>query len=254
MSHAYIGTSGWNYRAWRHKFYPSDLAARQWLPYYAGRFDSVEINYTFYRLPTEESCETWRKQTPEHFRFAVKASRYITHIRRLRDVSEPWKTFVDRVGILGEKLGPILLQFPSSFTATSLNLKLVDEFLALARKTNPRQRLAFEFRDRSCYDRPMCAILRNCDAALVVSHSTRYPGAHVDITASFEYFRFHGPREMCASSYSDTDLAAWADRMKTRLLSNMDVYGYFNNDIGAYAPSNALTLRRQLATSPEISV
>ena len=131
MARAYIGTSGWNYREWRGSFFPEDLPSRQWLSYYATRFDSVEINYTFYRLPSKEACAAWYQQTPRKFQFVVKASRYITHIKRLRDARESWEEFLKRVAALKEKLGPILLQFPANFRASEANLESVDEFLEI---------------------------------------------------------------------------------------------------------------------------
>ena len=118
MARAYIGTSGWNYRHWRGNFFPEDLTTKQWLSFYASNFDTVEVNYTFYRLPSKESCEAWYQQTPENFRFTVKASRYLTHIKRLRNAQQSWNDFLERVLVLKEKLGPILLQFPSNFRAS----------------------------------------------------------------------------------------------------------------------------------------
>src|SRR6266850_8498132 len=132
MAHAYIGTSGWNYRQWRGSFFPETLPAKRWLSYYASRFDSVEVNYSFYRLPSTSTCEAWYEQTPERFCFAMKASRYITHVKRLRDVREAWNTFLERALILKHKLGPILLQFPSNFRASESNLEAIDEFLKYA--------------------------------------------------------------------------------------------------------------------------
>ena len=246
MGHAYIGTSGWNYREWRPSFYPAGLPPRRWLAYYATQFDSVEINYSFYRLPSEDMCETWYRQTPDHFRFAVKASRYITHVKRLKDVEEPWGKFLGRIEKLKQKLGPVLLQFPSHFEANETNLSVLDEFLNMARRRNPGQRLAFEFREHSCHDEPMCSLLRQYDAALVTAHSTRYPVAGSAQSASFAYFRFHGPREMFASSYSSAELAAWAAQMCYLMERDTDVYGFFNNDSGGHAPPNALALKEHV--------
>ena len=243
--HAYIGTSGWNYREWRPSFYPAGLPARQWLTYYASIFDSVEINYSFYRLPAIETCEAWYSQTPEHFRFAVKASRYLTHIKRLKDVEQPWGKFLGRIEILGDKLGPVLLQFPQHFEAIEANLKSVDQFLQMARRRNPAQRLAFEFREESCHDQAMCSLLRQYGAALVTAHSTRYPVADPEMSGSFAYFRFHGPREMFASSYASAELAGWAAQIR-HLEERGDVYAFFNHDSGGHAPRNAIALRQHL--------
>ena len=248
MAHAYIGTSGWNYRQWRGSFFPDTLPAKRWLSYYASRFDSVEVNYSFYRLPSTSTCEAWYEQTPERFCFAMKASRYITHVKRLRDVREAWNTFLERALILKHKLGPILLQFPSNFRASESNLEAIDEFLKYAARTSSR-RLAMEFRDRSCFGEEMQAVLRKHRAALVISHSSRYPAPEVEATSDFVYFRFHGPREMFASSYSDAELQCWAKVMKIFLKRRRDVYAYFNNDSGGHAPRNAQVLLGHLESS-----
>lgn len=248
MAHAYIGTSGWNYRDWRGSFYPDRLPAKRWLSFYATRFDSVEINYTFYRLPSKEACAAWYQQTPDHFRFAVKASRYLTHIKRLRDARESWDGFLERVAALKHKLGPILLQFPANFRVSEANLQSVDEFLEYARR-NSAQRLALEFRDRSCFGSEMLRVLRRHRAALVISHSSRYPLPEVSPTSDFMYFRFHGPKEMFASGYTDAELRHWANTMRAFLNRRSDVYAYFNNDAGGHAPRDAQALSQLLQFS-----
>jgi uncharacterized protein YecE (DUF72 family) len=245
MSCAYIGTSGWNYRDWRGSFFPDDLSTKLWLSFYATRFDSVEINYTFYRLPSKETCEAWYRQTPAQFCFAVKASRYITHIKRLRNVQESWDDFLERVVRLKEKLGPILLQFPSNFRASEANLQSVDEFLRYANHGSAR-RLALEFRDDSCFGPEMLATLRKYRAALVISQSSRYPMPETTATSDFAYFRFHGPKEMFASAYSDAELLDWAKKMGALLETPRDVYAYFNNDAGGHAPRDSKALLQKL--------
>lgn len=251
MAHAYVGTSGWNYREWREVFFPEDLAARKWLAFYATRFDSVEINYTFYRLPSEEACRAWYRETPPSFRFAVKASRYITHIKRLRDSREAWDGFLKPVKVLKEKLGPILLQFPSNFRATQTNLHSVDEFLAYAARRSTR--LALEFRDQSCLGKEMTGILRKHRAALVLSHSSKYPMAGICPTSDFAYFRFHGPKQMFASGYSSAELRHWAKKIEAQLRAHRDVYVYFNNDAGGHAPRDAQTLLKNLPVRSRFS-
>jgi uncharacterized protein YecE (DUF72 family) len=245
MARAYIGTSGWNYGEWRGIFFPQRLPSKQWLSFYATRFDSVEVNYTFYRLPSKGACAAWYDQTPENFQFVLKASRYITHIKRLRDARESWQGFLERVAVLKEKLGPILLQFPANFRASEANLDSLDEFLGYASRDGSR-RLALEFRDRSCFESKMLRLLRRHRAALVISHSSRYPLPEVSPTSDFMYFRFHGPQEMFASSYSAAALRNWAITMKRFLARRRDVYAYFNNDAGGYAPRDAQALLQQL--------
>ena len=245
MARAYIGTSGWNYRDWRGSFYPEKLPTKRWLSFYATRFDSVEINYTFYRLPSKEACAAWYEQTPDTFRFVVKASRYITHIKRLRNAQKSWDDFLERVDALKHKLGPILLQFPANFHASETNLESVDEFLAHASRDRSR-RLALEFRDRSCFESKMLRILHRHRAALVISHSTRYPLPEINPTSDFMYFRFHGPKEMFASGYSSAELRHWANAINASLGKRRDVYAYFNNDAGGHAPRDAQALLQQL--------
>lgn len=252
MARAFVGTSGWNYKEWRGDFFPEDLPRKRWLDFYASRFDSVEINYTFYRLPSKETCEGWYSRTPARFRFAVKASRYITHIKRLREARKVWKEFLQRVVVLEEKLGVILLQFPSNFGASESNLQSVEEFLEYAGgATSPR--LAFEFRDQSCLGPEMYTILRKYGAAMVISQSSRYPVAEVAATSDFAYFRFHGPKKMFASSYSAADLRRWTQTIRRVLEKRRDVYIYFNNDMGGHAPRNAQSLLEQIETVPSRS-
>lgn len=241
-----IGTSGWNYREWRGSFYPADLPTKKWLAFYATQFNSVEINYSFYRLPSKQTCESWYRQTPDTFRFALKASRYLTHIKRLVDAHDAWDTFVARVSTLKHKLGPILLQFPSRFTATTDNLRLLATFLEYAAHKQPVPRLAIEFRHESCFGRAMLGVLRENRAALVISHSSRYPVPDLIATAPFGYFRLHGPRAMFASSYRRTELSRWASQITERMGKTRAIYAYFNNDSGGHAPRNAAMLRQQI--------
>jgi uncharacterized protein YecE (DUF72 family) len=250
MAHAYVGTSGWNYREWRGIFFPEDLSSKKWLSFYASRFDSVEVNYTFYRLPSKETCKGWYQQTPANFRFVVKASRYITHIKRLRDSRKAWREFLGRVAAMEEKLGAVLLQFPSNFRASETNLQSVDEFLEnAAHRGSPR--LAMEFRDRSCFGEEMLAILRQHRVALVVSHSSKYAVPEITETSDFAYFRFHGPEKMFASGYSGAELRSWANQIAALLDRGHDVYAYFNNDSGGHAPRDAHTLLQNLQSAKE---
>ena len=237
----FVGTSGWNYEGWREVFYPDDLAQRKWLSYYAERFNTAEVNYPFYHLPRTSTYENWRAATPPGFVFALKASRLITHIKRLRGVAAQWEEFVTRAQALGDKLGPVLLQFPPSFRQTAENLQLMEDLLGSC-VGRPAFRIAAEFRHESCFGDKMLALLRRHDAALVISHSARYPVPEVVATASFVYFRFHGPRELFASSYSPAELRRWGARMRTFLKDGRDVYAYFNNDFEGYAPRNAASL------------
>ncbi len=238
-----VGTSGWNYYDWRGEFYPPELKSREWLQFYAREFDTTEVNYSFYHLPRRSTYDNWAASTSADFIFALKASRPITHIKRLHNVAAEWRKFIDGAAALGAKRGPILLQFPPSFAAKRESLKRLDKFLERAART-PGLRLAFEFRHATWFEEVPVSILKRHGAALVVAQSSRYPVTEMVVTAPFAYFRFHGPRELFASSYSDTDLRGWARAMKSILKEGRDVYAYFNNTAFGYAIANARALRR----------
>lgn len=240
MAQFFAGTSGWNYSNWRGSFYPEELPAKKFLSFYAQRFRSAEVNYSFYHLPRVATYESWYATVPEEFVFALKLSRFITHIKRLNDVKQPWKDFLAPARSLKEKLGPILLQFPPSFKANDENLRRVSDFLSYASKDGVR--IAMEFRHDSCFGEPMLAILRAHDAALVIAHSSRFPVPEVMATGSFMYFRFHGPREWCASGYSRAELTRWARTIRSFINKGLDAYAYFNNDARGDAAPNASLL------------
>lgn len=232
-----IGTSGWNYGDWSGVFYREPLKSKEYLSYYARHFGTVEVNYSFYHLPRPETYLNWSGQTPEGFVFAVKASRAITHINRLKNVEDAWRKFLGNAEVLGRKLGPALLQFPPSFRG---DRALLAHFLDLTGQH--KVRLAFEFRHASWFTGAVAGLLREKGAAMVTAQSSRYPQAPLEATAPFIYLRFHGPEQLFASSYSDEQLRAWAARIRDWLAAPLDVYVYFNNDFHGYALSNARTL------------
>lgn len=244
-SRLYVGTSGWNYYDWREEFYPSELKARDYLGYYARHFRTVEVNYSFYHQPTPRTYRNWAAQVPEDFLFALKASRFVTHTRRLRDAGAAWRRFLDNALELGERLGPILLQLPPSFRPDP---NVLQDFLeAHARLESARGiRLAFEFRHAGWFDEAVHALLRGHGAALVRGHSQRYPLAPPVETADFVYLRFHGPGRLFASSYTDEALAAWAAEIRRSLERGKAAFAYFNNDVQGFALRNARTLLRML--------
>jgi len=238
----WAGTSGWTYPHWRGLFYPESLPSRDYLGYYSSRFETTEINYSFYHLPKAETFRKWSAATPAGFRFAVKVNRAITHNQRLRQADEIWRKFIQSALELGPKLGPLLLQFPPSFRSDA---GLLGEFLNRSREAAPGKEimLAFEFRHASWFSEPVAEMLRSAGAAMVIADSSRYPMAPPAPTASFVYLRFHGPEALFASSYSDQQLRVWAERIRGWLDGGLDVYAYFNNDAGGCAIRN---LRRLL--------
>lgn len=242
----FIGTSGWNYRDWRGRFYPESVKPAEYIAYYSRHFPTTEVNYSFYRLPEVTTYEKWAAQVPASFVFALKASRIITHMRRLKEVEEAWTRFLDNAAALGSRLGPVLLQFPPSFKADVVRL---EEFLCL--KPGPMKAgkvlLAFEFRHSSWFAQEIFEVLAKHKACLVFADSERYARAPLELTAPFVYLRFHGPRELFGSEYSREQLTQWAGRIREWLAAGRSVYTYFNNDFRGYAISNA----RQLTTLTE---
>lgn len=246
MNKLYIGTSGWVYSHWEGIFYPESLSSKDKLKYFAQNFKTAEINYSFYHLPRPGTYQNWYNQTPADFVFAVKASRFITHIKRLEGVKEAWKVFLKNTLNLKEKLGPILFQFPPSFKVTNENLRRLEEFLKFICLTSKVKKLRFalEFRHKSWFNEKIYKILEKYNAGWVIADSARYPKAEV-ITADFVYLRMHGPGAMFASKYSDEELEMLAKKIK-KWSKKRDVYCYFNNDFHGYAIENAKELLNKL--------
>lgn len=238
----YVGTSGCSYGAWGEIFYPQKVrSSSERLAFYSQSFNTVEVNYSFYHLPKPDTCAKWGETVPASFVFALKASRFITHIRRLDGVEEAWEKFLTSVRTLGNRLGPILFQFPASFQADPARLA---RFLALVRRDRgtPRIHPVLEFRHPSWFTEATYGILRGARATLCIAHSSRYPCVE-EVTADLVYYRFHGPKELFASRYTNRQLQSWATRMRRDLDAGKTVCAYFNNDVRAYAVENARTLR-----------
>jgi uncharacterized protein YecE (DUF72 family) len=236
-----IGCSGWNYAHWRNGvFYPSRLPPRRWLEHYARHFDTVEVNSTFYRLPRETAVANWVAETPPDFLFAVKMSRYVTHIKRLRDLAPSIELFYSRIRPLAEsrKLGPMLWQLPPTFRRD-------DQRLAEALATLPSGRHCFEFRHESWFVEPVYELLRRHDVALVIGDTPDRPFQAHELTAGWTFVRFHYGHRGRNGNYSDRELEDWAQRIEA-WARRVDVYAYFNNDWNGFALRNGLWLRRRL--------
>jgi len=231
-----VGTSGWQYDSWKRRFYPADLPSAGWLRFFSERFPTVEINNSFYRLPTEQAFDRWREASAERFCFAVKASRFITHVKRLKDPDDPVALFWSRARRLATKLGPVLFQLPPSMRA---DLERLQTFV---RVLPAELRAAFEFRHPSWDTDEVDAILREARAARVVPDR---PGLKVrfTLTADWTYLRFHQGAPV-APGYPKRKLERWADRIAE--LPARDVYVYFNNDTGGAAIRDAVTLTQML--------
>jgi uncharacterized protein YecE (DUF72 family) len=236
-----IGTSGWNYAHWRGRFYPEKLPGSKWLAHYATHFDTVECNATFYRLPSEKTFRTWKASTPEGFLWALKASRLVTHYRRLRDVREPLEQFLCHARLLGDKLGPVLFQLPPSL---HYDEALFEDFASLLA---PFGQVAVEVRHRSWIDDRFFQQLQTHALAFCIADTAgRYP-FHEAVTADFVYIRLHGSRKLYASNYSESEIQCWAEKIVSW---NRPTYVYFDNDFEGYAVFNALRLKECLGIGP----
>jgi uncharacterized protein YecE (DUF72 family) len=240
-----VGCSGWNYDSWRHGvFYPERCPSSRWLAYYADRFDTVELNATFYRLPTVKAVQRWVEQTPDDFVFAVKMSRYVTHVKRLRDLPPSMELFYSRIAPLvgTPKLGPVLWQLPPTFRRD-------EDRLAQALEQLPQGRHAFEFRHPSWFVPEVTELLRAHGVALVIADRPEIRSFQThELTTDWAFVRFHWGSRGRRGNYSETELKEWADRIRGWPVSCS--YTYFNNDWEGFAPRNAQLLRRFLEQEP----
>jgi uncharacterized protein YecE (DUF72 family) len=236
-----IGCSGWNYKAWKDEFYEGK-PARLWLQHYAQYFDTVEVNNTFYRLPLKSSVANWVAESPPGFLFTIKASRYLTHIKRLTDLSGGIARYYERVDPLvrSRKLGPVLWQLPATF-------KRDDERLGAALAAFPPGRHCFEFRDASWFVEPVYDLLRAHGAALVIGDRPEVKDfqAHV-FTTDWTFVRFHYGSRGRRGNYSETELEEWGRRFE-KWSRDVEILAYFNNDWEVFAVRNALWLKKRLS-------
>ena len=235
-----IGTSGWQYRDWRGGLYPAGVPQRAWLEHYATQYVTVENNGTFYRLPAPQTFAGWRDRTPGDFVMAVKASRYLTHVRRLRDPAEPVARLLAAAGGLGPKLGPILLQLPPALTAEPALLDAcLREFRAVSRPGLGPLRIAVEPRHASWWTEEVRQLLTVHDAALSWADRLGRPVTPLWRTAGWGYLRFHEGTADPRPSYGRAALRSWVDRVRQAWPGDADVYVYFNNDAGGAAVVNS---------------
>jgi uncharacterized protein YecE (DUF72 family) len=234
-----VGCSGWQYRHWRGDFYPPELPVARWFDYYASRFDTVEINNTFYRLPEAKTFASWARRAPPGFLFAVKASRFLTHMKKLKDPAEPLQRFLTRAAHLRRTLGPVLYQLPPKWP---LNLERLETFV---KALPPRRRHAIEFRDPSWYTPEVFAQLERHRVALCL-HDMAGSATGKRPVGPFVYVRFHGPQKY-GGRYVDEMIADWADWLGERAREGRAIYAYFNNDAGGHAPRDAVRLRDAMA-------
>jgi len=241
VSEVRIGCSGWNYAHWRELFYPKGLPPKRWLAHYATLFDTVEINNTFYRLPQVSAVRGWVEGSPREFLFAVKMSRYITHIKRLTGLEQGIPLFYQRIAPLARspKMGPVLWQLPPTFRRDDQRLRATLAAL-------PSGRHCFEFREPSWYVDDVYELLREHRAALVIPDSPKYRFRTLELTADWTFVRFHHGSRGRRGNYSEGELEEWAERIAAWRDAGIDVYAYFNNDWEGFALENGVKLSELL--------
>lgn len=241
MPKAHVGTSGFSYRHWRGTFYPVNLAQKDWLDYYCKVFSTVELNVTFYRLPRLDTFKKWYSETPKYFKFALKGSRFITHIKRLKDPAEPLETLMRQIRPLRSKLAVVLWQLPPNFEMDTERLK---RFLKALKKY--KRRNVFEFRNKTWIDNEVIGLLREENACMCMADWPPFV-EDLPVTADFVYIRRHGKGGSYDTSYTTRELKRDAKRIKEYLRHKKDVFIYFNNDARGYAAQNALELKKILS-------
>jgi uncharacterized protein YecE (DUF72 family) len=236
MARVWIGTSGWTYDGWRGPFYPKDVPKKRWLGWDSGKFTTTEINGSFYRTPSLEAVLAWREQTPDAFLFAWKASKFITHWKRLSEKSvNSIELMESRLKVLGPKAGPVLFQLPARFKADR------ERLVSFLKLLSNRYQYAFEFRDKSWYDSAIFEVLRKHDVALCISDHADAP-APWEVTAKHVYIRGHGPTGQYKDRYPLRILRQWAEAIAQWKRRRVAVYCYFDNDQKSAAPKDARRL------------
>ena len=237
---ARVGCSGWQYKHWRNDFYPAEVPQAKWFEHYAARFDTVEINNSFYRLPERATFAAWAQRAPAGFEFAVKASRFLTHMKKLKDPEEPIERLFTRMRALGRHLGPVLYQLPPGW---KVDIERFRHFLEVLPR---RIRHVVEFREPTWYDRAIRDLLARHGVALCLHDMPGSATGRDAESGPFVYVRFHGATSKYGGGYSEERLRDWAGWLNARRAEGRDVYAYFNNDVGGHAPRDAVTLRRVL--------
>lgn len=235
----HIGTSGWHYMHWVGPFYPQKFSPSEFLPFYSVHFKTAEINNSFYRLPSSDTVKSWRDATPDNFIFSMKASRYLAHMKKLKDPVEPVAAFLQRAAILGPKLGPILFQLPPNWHCNCDRLRSFLDILPSG------YRYAFEFRDPSWFTDSVYRALEEKNTALCMYHLQGFQSPKV-ITADFIYIRLHGPEKAYSGNYETQALQGWAGAFSAWRRKGREIFCYFDNDQNGYAAVNAMDLKDML--------
>ena len=234
-----VGCSGWEYKHWRGDFYPADIPKSRWFEHYAAQFDTVEVNNSFYRLPEKETFARWGERAPRDFVYAVKASRFLTHMKKLKDPEEPVERLFTRMRALRPHLGPVLYQLPPNL---KLDRERLEHFLQTIPKEVPQ---VVEFRDASWYSDDVSRLLEKYRVSRCV-HDMKGSATGQERVGPIAYVRFHGATGTYTGDYPPDRLRRWAEWLNGEREKGIDIYAYFNNDVGGHAPRNAVTLRRFL--------
>jgi uncharacterized protein YecE (DUF72 family) len=250
-----VGCSGWQYKHWRGDFYPADLPTTRWFQQYARTFDTVEINNSFYRWPDAAMFTRWREQAPRGFVYAVKASRFLTHMKKLKDPEEPLFRTFENVKELGSRLGPVLYQLPPRWP---VNVERFEDFLKTLRrvradlKVGPYQTI--EFREPSWYTDEIFGLLQKYNVALCL-HDMQGSATGKIVVGPFIYVRYHFGTQKYGGRYEDARLDEWADWLAACARKGLKVFSYFNNDTGGHAPRDAVRLRDRIMArlTPSVS-
>lgn len=246
MDGVHIGTMGWSYDFWKGGFYPDDTRSEEFLTVYARHFNTVEANSTFYRIPYRETVENWRDRTPESFVFSAKFPRKITHIKMLQDCHEELEVFIDHLSLLGDKLGPLLMQFPPVFKPDSF--RILKDFLP---RLPSGYRFAVEVRNKKWLEERFYSLLRDHGAALVLMDHPWMPDMDT-ITAEFTYIRWEGDRKKVKGNLGkvemdrSSDIRGWAQKVRGFLDESVEVYGYFSKNYSGYPPGDVSALLDQV--------
>lgn len=245
MNNIHIGTSGWSYKSWKGEFYPEKLKPTDYLSFYAQHYKVTEINSSFYHLPLASTVHKWVDQVPDDFLFCPKISRNLTHIKKLHDPEEPLKLFFDIFKPMKEKMGPVLIQLPASvkFDATTENI-----FYDILMSKYPEYEFAMEVRHESWFTDDSLDLMKKYNIAFVIAQSERFPYKEF-ITAKNIYIRFHGPKALYASSYSNQVLQEYANKFLAWQKKGHHIWAFFNNDINGHALDNTSTLLSYLRSS-----
>ncbi|MGZ5285688.1 MAG: DUF72 domain-containing protein [Flavisolibacter sp.] len=235
----HIGTSGWSYKHWKGLYYPDKLPSTRWLPFYANDFDTTEINSSFYRIPSETTVEKWMLQVPRHFRFCAKMSRFLTHMKKLNDPEASLEIFFSVFAPMKKMMGPVLVQLPPFL---AFDFDKTEHFYKVCRQVYKEYQFVMEVRHESWLQEKSLRLMTRYDIGLVISQSgVAFPYAE-RVTARNIYLRFHGPRELYASAYTDKMLEHFALLFYKWLKEGHEIWAYFNNDIHGYAPEDAKKL------------